>query len=45
MFSDITNMNELTAENWERYLTSLEKMIQKHGAAATIKYIESVTGI
>jgi hypothetical protein len=45
MFPDITNMNELTAENWERYLTSLEKMIQKHGVAATIKYIESVTGI
>jgi hypothetical protein len=45
MFPNVTNMNELTAENWEKYLTTLEKMMQKEGTAATIKYIESVTGI
>jgi hypothetical protein len=40
MFSEVTNMNELTVEQWEKYLTTLEGKVKAEGAAATVKYIE-----
>jgi len=45
MFPDVTNMNELTLEQWEKYLTTLENKINTTGSAATIKYIEDSIGI
>jgi len=45
MFSDVTNMNELTVEQWEKYLTVLENKIKTEGPAATVKYVEESIGI
>jgi hypothetical protein len=45
MFSDVTNMNELTIEQWEKYLTVLESKIKAEGPQATVKYIEESIGI
>ena len=45
MFSDITNMNELTVEQWEKYLTVLENKIKEIGPVETVKYIEGSIGI
>jgi hypothetical protein len=45
MFSDVTNMNELSVEQWEKYLMNLEYNIATNGPAATVKYIEDTIGI
>lgn len=45
MFSDVSNMNELTVEQWEKYLAVLENKIKTEGAAPTIKYIEDSIGL
>lgn len=45
MFSDVTNFNELTAEQWEKYLSYLENHIKTLGAIETVKKIEDSIGI
>ena len=45
MFADVNDMNELTAEQWEKYLTTLENKVKSEGAAATVKYIEDAIGV
>lgn len=45
MFPMVQNMNELTVEQWETYLGSLEQKVQKEGASSTVKYIEDAIGI
>jgi hypothetical protein len=45
MFSDVQNLNELSVENWEKYLTVLENKIKTEGPAATVKFIEDAIGI
>lgn len=45
MFPEVTNMNELTLEQWEKYLTALESKNKTEGSAATVKYIEDAIGI
>ncbi len=45
MFPDITNMNELTVEQWEKFLSLLETKFKTEGAVATVKYIEDAIGI
>jgi hypothetical protein len=45
MFSDVTNMNELSVEQWEKYLSTLENKVKEIGPAETVKYIESSIGL
>jgi hypothetical protein len=45
MFSDVTNFNELTVEQWEKYLTTIESKLTAVGPKDTIKYIEDAIGI
>jgi len=45
MFSDVSDMNELSAEQWEKYLSTLENKIKSEGPAATVKYIEDAIGV
>jgi hypothetical protein len=45
MFPDVTNMNELTIEQWEKYLSVIEQKIQKEGAAVTVKFLEDSIGL
>jgi hypothetical protein len=45
MFSEVTNFNELTADQWEKYLTTIETKLKTVGAKETIKYIEEAIGL
>jgi hypothetical protein len=45
MFPDVTNLAELTVEQWEKYLGTLENKIATEGAAATVAYIEDAIGL
>lgn len=45
LFSEVASLNELTPEQWEKYLSLLEQKVQKEGAVATIKYIEETIGV
>ncbi len=45
MFPEVTNFNELTVEQWEKYLTTIETKLKAVGAVETIKYIEDAIGI
>lgn len=45
MFPGITNFNEMTVEQWEKYLGNLEDRVKKDGAAETVKYIQESIGI
>lgn len=45
MFSEVTNFNELTSDQWEKYLTTVESKLSAVGAKETIKYIEDAIGI
>jgi hypothetical protein len=45
MFPDITNFNDLTSEQWEKYLGFLENKIKTEGATATVKYVEAAIGL
>lgn len=45
MFSEVTNFNELTVEQWEKYLTAIETKLTTVGPKETIKYIEDAIGI
>jgi hypothetical protein len=45
MFPDVANLSELTVEQWEKYLTTLETKITNEGAKVAIKYIEDTVGI
>lgn len=45
MFPDIINMNDLSIEQWEKYLTTIENKIKIEGPAAAVKYIEDAIGI
>jgi hypothetical protein len=45
MFPEVTNMNELSEPQWEKYLTNLETKIASEGVAATISYIEDTIGL
>lgn len=44
MFSDITNMNELSAEQWEKYLSPLEAKVKVDPKGA-VKHIEDLIGV
>jgi hypothetical protein len=45
MFPGITNFNEMTVEQWEKYLGNLEDRVKKDGAVETVKYIQESIGI
>jgi hypothetical protein len=45
MFPGITNFNEMTVEQWEKYLGNLEDRVKKDGAKATVEYIQESIGI
>ncbi|HZS43398.1 MAG TPA: hypothetical protein VFA52_04405 [Candidatus Paceibacterota bacterium] len=45
MFPEVENLSELTAEQWESFLSALENKIKSEGTESTIKYIESVVGL
>lgn len=45
MFPDVANFNELTVEQWEKYLTAIETKIKTVGPKDAIKYIEDAIGI
>lgn len=45
MFPDVTNLAELSVEQWEKYLVTLENKIATEGAAATVAYIEDAIGL
>jgi hypothetical protein len=45
LFPEVANMNELTIEQWEKYLSLLEGKITSEGASAVVKYIEESIGI
>lgn len=45
MFPEVTNFNELTIDQWEKYLTTIENKLKAVGAKETIKYIEDAIGI
>ena len=45
MFPGITNFNEMTVEQWEKYLGNLEDRVKKGGAVETVKYIQESIGI
>jgi hypothetical protein len=45
MFPEVTNFNELTVEQWEKYLTAIESKIKTVGSKDTIKYIEDTIGL
>lgn len=45
MFPDVSNMNYLTTEQWDKYLGTLETKLQNEGDKATIAYIEETIGL
>jgi hypothetical protein len=45
MFPGVANFNEMTVEQWEKYLGNLEDRVKKDGAAETVKYIQESIGI
>ena len=45
LFPEVANFNELTVEQWEKYLTIIESKIKTVGPKETIKYIEDSIGI
>jgi hypothetical protein len=45
MFPGLQSMNELSVENWEKYLSTLEYKVQNEGPVATVKYIEDSIGL
>jgi hypothetical protein len=45
MFSDINDMNDFTPEHWEKFLSTLEKKVEKDGAASAVKFIEDTIGV
>jgi len=45
LFPDVTNFNELTVEQWEKYLATIESKLSTVGPKDTIKYIEDAIGI
>jgi hypothetical protein len=45
MFPGVTNFNEMTVEQWEKYLGNLEDRVKKDGAKATVEYIQESIGI
>jgi hypothetical protein len=45
MFPEVTNFNELTIDQWEKYLTAIETKLTTVGPKETIKYIEDAIGI
>jgi hypothetical protein len=45
MFPEITDMNDLSVEQWERYLTTLENKIKTEGPTATVQYVEDAIGL
>jgi hypothetical protein len=45
MFPEVTNFNELSVEQWEKYLTVIESKLSTYGPAATIKFIEESIGV
>lgn len=45
LFPTITNLNQLSPEQWGKFLNPLETKLQQEGAAAVVKYIEDVIGI
>jgi len=45
MFDNVSDMNELDATQWEKYLITLENKVKSEGAAATVKYIEESIGL
>jgi hypothetical protein len=45
MFPGVTNFNEMTVEQWEKYLGNLEDRVKKDGAVETVKYIQESIGI
>src|SRR5258708_30457351 len=45
LFPEVTNFNELTIVQWEKYLTTIETKLNTVGPKETIKYIEDAIGI
>jgi hypothetical protein len=45
MFPGVANFNEMTVEQWEKYLGNLEDRVKKDGAAETVKYIQESIGV
>ena len=45
MYPDVTNMYELSIEQWEKFLATLEQKVATVGAKATATYIEDAIGI
>lgn len=45
LFPDVTNFNDLSVEQWEKYLTTVETKLKIEGATGTIKYIEESIGV
>lgn len=45
MFPEVTNFNELTVDQWEKYLTTIEAKLKTVGPKDTVKYIEDAIGI
>jgi hypothetical protein len=45
LFPEVTNFNELTIEQWEKYLSTVENKLKTVGPQQTITYIEEAIGI
>ena len=45
MFPGLESVSDMTVEQWEKYLVTLEARIAKDGAKATVKYIEDAIGL
>jgi hypothetical protein len=45
MFADIQDMNDLTVEQWEKYLRTLESKVQSESASSAVKFIEETIGL
>ena len=45
MFEDIVSMNDLSVDQWEKYLSTLENKVESQGPVATIKFIEESIGL
>jgi len=45
MFPEVIDLNYLTNDEWEKFLSTLERKLASEGAAATISYIEESIGL
>jgi hypothetical protein len=45
MFTGISDMNDLTVEQWEKYLSTLENKVKNDGPQSAVKFIEETIGL